>query len=63
MKMLAIFTCYNRKEKTIASINNLISGNPNIEFKFVVVDDNSTDGTKAALEKIRGVVVLNCNHL
>ena len=58
-RILGLMTCFNRKEKTIVSINNLISKNPNIEFGFVVVDDNSTDGTKAALEKIRGVVVLN----
>ena len=58
-RILGLMTCFNRKEKTITSINNLISENPNIEFEFVVVDDNSTDGTKAALEKMRGVVVLN----
>ena len=60
-KILGLMTCFNRKEKTITAISNLISKNPNIEFKFVVVDDNSTDGTKAALEKIRDVVVLNGN--
>ena len=48
-KILGLMTCFNRKEKTITAISNLISKNPNIEFKFVVVDDNSTDGTKAAL--------------
>lgn len=58
-KVLGLMTCFNRKEKTITSINKLVSKNPNIEFEFVVADDNSTDGTKAALEKIRGVVVLN----
>lgn len=56
--MLDLMTCFNRKEKTITAISNLISKNSNIEFKFVVVDDNSTDGTKAALEKIRGVTFI-----
>lgn len=58
-KVLGLMTCFNRKEKTITSINKLISGNPDIEFEFIVVDDNSTDGTKAALEKISGIVLLN----
>lgn len=61
VKVLGLMTCFNRKEKTITSINKLVSENPNIEFKFVVVDDNSTDGTKVALEKISGVVVLGGN--
>lgn len=58
-KILGLMTCFNRREKTITSINKLILENPNIEFEFVVVDDNSTDGTKEALGKISGIVVLN----
>lgn len=62
--ILGLMTCYNRKEKTISSINKLVSGNPNVEFRFVVVDDNSTDGTSDALCEISSVVILRGNgHL
>ena len=52
IKILALATCYNRKEKTLKAINNLISGNPGIKFGFIIADDNSTDGTGQALSKI-----------
>lgn len=50
MKVLAIFTCFNRKEKTENSIRSLADGNPSCDFTFVVADDNSTDGTYERLE-------------
>lgn len=38
-------TCYNRKEKTVRALKNLIQGNQEILFSFVVADDGSSDGT------------------
>ena len=31
-KVLGLMTCYNRKEKTVRALNNLIQGNPEIDF-------------------------------
>lgn len=49
-RVLALFTCFNRKEKSVHAIESLISGNPDIDFHFLVVDDGSTDGTAEALK-------------
>ena len=49
-KILGIFTCYNRREKTGKCLKTLKEGNPDIEFHFIAVDDNSKDGTKEMLE-------------
>jgi GT2 family glycosyltransferase len=49
-----IFTCYNRREKTINCIKSLVDGNPSTQFSFVVLDDNSTDGTAEALRELPG---------
>lgn len=51
-KLTVIFTCFNRREKTIKAINSLVTKNKNIDFKFIVVDDKSTDGTTDAIEKL-----------
>ena len=51
MRVLAVFTCYNRKEKTKTCIETLVNGNPSCEFSFIAVDDNSTDGTSDMLKK------------
>lgn len=48
-RVQVILTCYNRKQFTLRCIESLQNSNPNIEFHFVVVDDNSTDGTFEAL--------------
>lgn len=48
--VLALFTCFNRKEKTRQAIVGLVDGNPEVKFSFVVVDDGSTDGTAGMLE-------------
>lgn len=57
MKIIALLTCYNRKEKTERAIRSLVTGNPGIEFKFIIVDDKSTDGTSEMLNllKIEGI--------
>ena len=44
MKVLAIFTCYNRRELTRQSME-LLGQNKNVTFDYVIVNDGSTDGT------------------
>lgn len=53
-KVAVLFTCHNRKQKTIQCIQTILK-NSGIDFSFVVVDDGSQDGTKEALEQIRGI--------
>lgn len=57
MNVLILFTSYNRKDKTIKCVDSLIKNN-DCNIRFVVLDDNSTDGTKEALEKYNNMVVL-----
>lgn len=52
MKVAALFTCFNRKEKTETAIRSLVNGNPRIEFSFIVADDNSNDGTPEMLQEL-----------
>ena len=61
LKILGLMTCFNRKEKTIRALKNLIEGNPTIDFSFIVVDDASTDGTAQAVEKIENVTLVSGN--
>lgn len=51
-KVAVVLTCYNRKDKTVNCIKSLADKNPNLDFRFVVVDDESTDGTGAALKDL-----------
>lgn len=60
-RVLGLMTCFNRKEKTINSIISLIKNNPDIMFRFIVVDDNSSDGTPEELRKIDEVRVIQGN--
>lgn len=50
MQITVILTCFNRKESTCTCIRSLEQGNRSLELEFIVVDDASRDGTKAALE-------------
>lgn len=59
IKVLGLMTCYNRKEKTVRALKNLILGNPSIDFSFIVADDASTDGTADALRSFANVKVLS----
>ncbi len=59
--IMGLATCYNRKEKTLNAVSGLISGNENIDFSFVITDDNSSDGTAQALEKTGIVTVVKGN--
>lgn len=52
MKITVVFTCFNRKSKTLECVKRLSEGNQNIDFEFVIVDDGSTDGTGAALREL-----------
>lgn len=59
MKILAIFTCYNRKEKTKKCIETITSGNLECKFTFVIADDGSTDGTYEMLKSLHGNFSIN----
>lgn len=61
IKVLGLMTCYNRKEKTVRALKNLIQGNPEIQFSFIVADDGSTDGTFEELQKISNVMIVRGN--
>lgn len=60
MKVLSIFTCYNRKLKTKKCIETIVSCNPLCDFTFVVADDGSTDGTYEMLQDLQSKV---CIHI
>ena len=49
----AILTCYNRKDKTLKSISNLMSQQGLEEFDLAIylVDDGSTDGTSDSVKQ------------
>lgn len=53
MNIIVVFTCFNRKEKTLRCVERLIEGNENITFRFIIVDDGSTDGTEEALKNCK----------
>lgn len=53
MKILVIFTCFNRKEKTKKCIETINTGNPECDFTFAVADDGSTDGTYEMLQNMQ----------
>lgn len=59
IKILVIFTCFNRKEKTTRCIESLVKQNQGIMFDFIAVDDNSSDGTAEYLKMYSNVEVLN----
>ena len=48
MRILAIFTCFNRRDLTERSIRTLRE-NKDVIFDYVVVNDGSTDGTAEML--------------
>ena len=59
--VLGLMTCYNRKEKTIRALENLIQGNTAIEFSFLIADDGSSDGTYEELSRISQTKVIRGN--
>ena len=48
MRVLAIFTCYNRRELTKQSME-LLGQNKNVTFDYVIVNDGSTDGDRKSV--------------
>lgn len=58
-RILALATCYNRKNKTIKCLNTLINNNLDLNFNFIIVDDNSNDGTKEALRKFCNIDIID----
>lgn len=58
MRVLVLFTCHNRIEKTMRAIHRLVDGNADIAFSFVAVDAGSTDGTREALRDVPDVLVI-----
>lgn len=59
MRILALATSYNRKDKTVAAVKRLCEGNPSIDFDFIIADDASTDGTSEALSEFKNVKVMH----
>lgn len=59
MKITVVLTCFNRKEKTLECVERLVNGNKTIDFRFVIVDDGSTDGTEEALKSCEYVSLLD----
>ena len=53
-----MLTCFNRKAHTVGCLTSLVEGNPEIAFRFIVTDDNSTDGTVEALRQLPYEIVL-----
>lgn len=49
MKVTVIYTCFNRKEKSLKCMKTLVGQDSGIKYHFIVVDDNSTDGTAEAI--------------
>lgn len=57
-KAVIILTCHNRREKTIKCLKSIIDGNKELEYTFVAVDDNSTDGTSEELGKLGADIII-----
>ena len=53
MRVLVLFTCFNRKTKSEECIRTLVEKNKKCEFSFVVADDGSTDGTYEMLTEMQ----------
>lgn len=53
VSIAAILTCYNRKEKTLTCLTNLINQDAisDIDLTVYLTDDGSTDGTSEAVKK------------
>lgn len=47
-----MLTCYNRIKHTVSCVQSLAEGNPQVSFRFVITDDNSSDGTREALQAL-----------
>jgi len=54
LKIETLTTCYNRKQKTLASLNSFVSIRRlgDIQFRHTVVDDGGNDGTSESIERL-----------
>ena len=60
IKIAVIFTCFNRKEKTLRCVNSLLDQTDMPKFSLYICDDGSTDGTAEAVKKIMpDAVIIN----
>jgi glycosyltransferase involved in cell wall biosynthesis len=51
MKLSVVIPCYN-EERTIESIVDAVHGSPYLDKEIIIVNDCSSDGTKAVLESV-----------
>lgn len=51
-KVAVLMTTFNRSRDTIHCIKMLVIGNPRLDLRFVVVDDNSSDDTVERLKEL-----------
>lgn len=59
-RIAVLFTCYNRKEKTLRCVRSLLEQDNKPSFDLYVCDDASTDGTiEAILELIPRAVIIH----
>ena len=54
MRLAVLLTCYNRKEKTLNCIKNLLPQleKMDLEYRIYICDDKSTDGSYESLKKL-----------
>ena len=52
IKLAILFTCFNRKEKTVACIKSIMKQKNMPAYEFFICDDASTDGTAEEILKI-----------
>lgn len=66
IQIASLLTCYNRKEKTISCINDVLNqiNNDNVNIDIYVVDGGSTDNTPDAIKStFANVNIKICNGL
>ena len=51
-KVAVLMTTFNRSRDTIHCIKSLVIGNPSLDLRFVVTDDNSSDDTIERLKEL-----------
>jgi len=52
IKVAVLLTTYNRKDNTYKCIKSLVDGNPYMDFRFVITDDCSSDGTQEMIGQL-----------
>lgn len=51
-KLTVIFTCFNRRKYTVRAMKSLVEKNKKLDWKFIIVDDKSSDGTAEAIKAL-----------